>query len=516
MATASSETVIKQSYVGGHSLYGRTQIFSSEAEITSQNIVSVLDEAFKVHEKNRRDINFLYDYYRGKQPISDRTADARGIANNMVVNHANEIVSFKVGYRCGNPMQYTPFNSSEDIPEKIEKLNKYMIYEGKASKDIEMAEWQEICGTSYYICLPDENVKADDKAETVEDEAPFEIEVLNPRNAFVIYSNRIGKKPLAGVTYWKKGEWTGEDSASGGNMGDFVFAVYTDKEYFEITDSKVSKRDVNNLGMIPIIEFPNNSARLGSFEVVIDLLDALSKTESCRLDGLEGFVQSFIKFINCDINEEEYETFLQMGAIKVSSHEGKNADVDLISKELSQTQSQNLVDDIYDRVLTITGLPNRNGGLSTSDTGSAVMMRDGWSNAETKAKYATTLWEKSERELLKVVCHILSDKNFVDLLVSDISMVFPRMNYENVQGKVQALVQMLDNPWIHPTDAYAHSGLFTDPNTASQNGIKWHEEQEAKYSIEDNPDADENKDKTVSEAISDVPGSGQTDSEDTE
>jgi hypothetical protein len=90
------------------------------------------------------------------------------------------------------------------------------------------------------------------------------------------------------------------------------------------------------------------------------------------------------------------------------------------------------------------------------------------------------------------------------------------MNYENVQGKVQALVQMLDNPWIHPTDAYAHSGLFTDPNTASQNGIKWHEEQEAKYSIEDNPDADENKDKTVSEAISDVPGSGQTDSEDTE
>lgn len=506
MATSSSITEIKTSYVGGHALYGRRQIFTSEVEITSQNLVSVIDEAFKVHETNRREMQFLYDYYKGKQPINDRTEGARpGIMNNMVVNHANEIVSFKVGYRTGNPLQYTALKADEGVPAKIEILNKFMSYEDKDSKDIELAEWQEIVGTGYYLCLPDENVQADAKTPIEEDEAPFEIEVLNPRSTFVVYSAGINKRPLAGVTYWKNGTYTGEESTSGGNMGDYIFAVYTDTEYFEITNSNISRRDVNPLGIIPIIEFPNNTARLGSFEIVIDLLDALSKTESCRLDGLEGFVESFIKFVNCDIDEDEYKNFLAMGAIKVSSHEGKNADVDLISKELSQTQSQNLVDDIYDRVLTITGLPNRNGGLSTSDTGSAVMMRDGWSNAETKAKYSTTLWKRAERNLLKVVCKILRDKNFADIMVSDIDIKFPRWNYENVQGKVQALVQMLDNPWIHPKDAYAHSGLFTDPETSSENGIKWHEELESKYEVNDVGDEDKY-----------VPGSGQTTDEDTE
>lgn len=31
-------------------------------------------------------------------------------------------------------------------------------------------------------------------------------------------------------------------------------------------------------------------------------------------------------------------------------------------------------------------MPNRNGNASTSDTGSAVIMRDGWSDAEARAK----------------------------------------------------------------------------------------------------------------------------------
>ena len=60
----------------------------------------------------------------------------------------------------------------------------------------------------------------------------------------------------------------------------------------------------------------------------------------------------------------------EMGASKVKSTDGTNADVDEVATELNQTQSQTLKDDFYNAVLTICGMPNRNGGSSTSDTGS--------------------------------------------------------------------------------------------------------------------------------------------------
>ena len=43
-----------------------------------------------------------------------------------------------------------------------------------------------------------------------------------------------------------------------------------------------------------------------------------------------------------------------------------------IASELNQTNTQTIVDDLEDAYLTICGMPNRNGGSSTSDTGQAV------------------------------------------------------------------------------------------------------------------------------------------------
>lgn len=510
MSTSSSETKNTITPLISHMLFGRRKIYTSATEITASNVIEIVEKAYQVHLQNQAEIKYLYDYYKGKQPIIDRIKEIRPeICNNIVVNRANEIVSFKVGYQCGIPMQYTAAKADETLPAKIEELNNLMSYENKAMKDKELVEWQMICGTGYRI------VTVDPTVSTEEDEAPFSISTLRPTETFVVYSDKIGEKPMCAVTYWVDDKYTGE--LNGNGLQGYVFAVYTADSYYEIkgnaltllNDNKTSKP--NTLKVIPIIEYPANNARLGAFEIVIDLLDALSKIESNRLDGLEGFVQAFIKFINCDIDRKEYEEFLALGAIKVSSREGKNADVDLVSKELSQTQAQVEVDDIYDTILTICGMPNRNGGSSTSDTGTAVQLRDGWSSAEARAKDSELMFEASERELLKVVLKILRDKSILDLKVSDIQMVFPRRNYENVQGKAQTLTTLLSSSYVHPKDAYAASGLFTDPETASENGLKWYEEQEKKYSITDLGEEDKQVSKDDDNVEDDdVSGSGQT------
>lgn len=503
MSESSSKTEHTTTPIIEHMLFGRRKIFTSVKEITSDNVVEVIGKAYQTHLLNQSEIKYLYDYYKGRQPILDRVKEIRPeICNNIVVNRANEIVSFKVGYQCGIPMQYTANKAVEGLPNKIEQLNSLMSYENKALKDKELVEWQMICGTAYRIVTPDKITNAE------EDEAPFSISTLRPTETFVVYSDKIGEKPMAAVTYWVDEEYTGE--LNGNGLQGYVFAVYTKESYYEIKggalsllgDSKTSS--ANTLKMIPIIEYPANNARLGSFEIVLDLLDALSRVESNRLDGLENFVQAFLKFVNCDIDEAEYKKFLELGAIKVSSREGKNADVDLVSKELSQTQAQVEVDDIYDTILTICGMPNRNGGSSTSDTGAAVQLRDGWSSAEARAKESELMFEASERELLKVVLKILRDKSVLDLKVSDIQMVFPRRNYENVQGKVQALTTLLNSSKVHPKDAYAASGLFTDPETAYENGMEFYEQELKRYEdhITKNADNEDEED--------DVSGSGQT------
>ena len=459
-------------------MFGRIVIKSDAVEITDENILDELRDAMNDHIINRSKIEYLWKYYRGNQPILGRKKKIRPeICNKIVENRANEIVSFKVGYLCGEPIQYVGRNSNEGVSKAISELNEMMFSENKPSQDREIVEWMMICGTAYRLVLPDD-VKN-------EDDAPFEMYTLDPRDSFIVRSNSIGNKPLFGVKYCtdKKGIDT--------------FSVYTKNHYWLIRDNKIVESRDHALGMIPIFEYPANNARLGVFEIVLPLLDALNNITSNRMDGIEQFIQAFIKFINCDIDEEKFAALKEMGAIRVKSTDGAKADVDIVSQELNQGQTQITKDDLYQSILTICGMPNRNGGSSTSDTGAAVIMRDGWTDAEARAKDSELMFKKSEQEVLKLILRILRDTDGLDkevynLRLRDIDMKFTRRNYDNIQSKAQVLVSMLQNNKIHPRLAFTSSGLFSDPENAYQLSMKYAEEQSKKV-ITKQDDNDPNK-----------------------
>ena len=431
-------------------LFGRRVIYTEVKEINRGNVIDVLQKALVTHLQNQSEIDYLYRYYRGDQPILYRVKEVRPEINNMVVeNRANEIVSFKTGYLVGEPVQYVSRGEDKAIADEVRRLNDYMLSEGKKAKDNGLVEWMHICGTSY------RQVATDGMADVEEDEAPFEIFTLDPRYAFVVYSVGLGNKPMMGVRYVKK-----ED-------GTLVFSCWTENQYFEVFNTWSVVHQEDQILGIPIIEYPANNARLGAFEIVIPLLDAINMTESNRVDGVEQFIQALILFHNVDIDKDKFQALKEMGGIRFRDIDSTlKAEITYLNSELNQAQTQTLVDSMYETVLTICGMPNRNGGTSTSDTGAAVILRDGWSAAEARAKAMEPIFEESERSFLKLVLRICRDMGNLSLKLSGVEIRFTRMYHENMGQKVNVLDQMLGNEMLAPELAFITSGVFPDPQLA--------------------------------------------------
>lgn len=434
-------------------LQGRREILSPAERITRGNLVFELGRALGVHAANAAEIDYLWKYMRGQQPILSRKKKVRPeICNKIVENHASEIAQFTSGYFLGEPLTYVRRGTREGSGDEIGQLNSYMSFEDKASHDKDLSMWMAVCGIGYRMVIPQSGAAEEDF------DAPFAIDTPDPRTTFVVYNSGFGHRPLMAVRQvWRTMGSTDEDN------GDFVCCGYTETDYFEVHNGSILRFEPHSLGSIPIIEYRLNMSRMGSFEPAIPLLNAINSIQSNRCDGLEQFVQSFLKFKNCEIDEEGIKKLREMGAIAVKTVSGIDGDVTIVSDELDQVQTQSLVDYLYDQVLTICGMPTTTkGGASTSDTGAAVFLRDGWSQCEARARDTELLFKKSEKLFLRIVLRILRTVTDFSLSLAEVECKFTRRQHDGLQTKTQALLAMLQ-AGLHPQVCIATSGLFNDP-----------------------------------------------------
>ena len=177
----------------GRNLFGRRVIYTSEKAITAQNVCDVVEQAYITHLINRDEIQYLWDYYKGNQPVLYRTREIRDeLTQRICENRANSIVSFKVGYLVGKPIQYVSSVSGDSVSQNIGVLNDKMRIIGKHTKDKELIEWTQIGGLGYrYV------VQNNDRFIR----SPFNLYTLDPRNTFVIRANDYTQRVLAAVNY---------------------------------------------------------------------------------------------------------------------------------------------------------------------------------------------------------------------------------------------------------------------------------------------------------------------------
>ena len=432
--------------------YGRKIAYADVEEINENNVISVVGSCIGVFNWNKPIFKYLWDYKNGDQPIRYRQKTVRDDVNNPIVeNHAWEIVRFKNGQTNGEPIQCVSTRKEEKINKGVDLFNDYCKVAGKHAKDISSGEWTSATGTGF---------KAVQRRRGKE--IPFAIVVPTPINTFIIYS-RYTEEPLLAVQELKD------------ENGELYKLCFSETHEYRIKDGKLMTLEINEDGLevksrlhafggIPIVEYPNNQDRLSDIEIVIDLLDAINNMQSNRMDAIEQFVQSWMKFVNCEIDEEKFKKMKMMGALVVKSNNAENkADVDVITQELNQTEAQVAKDDLWNNALTISAIPNKQGNTG-GDTQGAVELRNGWDFSKQSAKLKDPYTIVAEKRLNAILLNIIRQEkgpNECPFGIMDYDVQISHSPTDNMQVKTQVL-QMLLSSGIHPLVAVKTCGLWTD------------------------------------------------------
>lgn len=439
--------------------FGRRRILTSQKIVTVDNIREVLSGAMQTHLANREDIVYLYRYERGYQPILRREKNVREDINIKVVeNTASEIVAFKLGWVFGNRISLAQRALSDDISGVDEKtdstaisaLNQMFDELGKEALDQKLARDFIITGVGYRMVLANE---PKDNGT-----APFRIIPLDPRDTFVVEYAGVEHTPVLGVSYWVDPDTDVYHYTC--YTDDYVFVGDGNAFGFGMGDISVSK---NGVGVMPIVGYYNSYDRMGAFERVIPLMDAENICASDRINSIAQLVQAFLWIHNAELPDGWREMLKASGILSTASAEGLGEPkLQYLVAALDQAGAQTVADHNYDRILQIAGVPGREATSGGSDTGQAVMLRNGWQVAETAARASEQIFCESERQFLRIVLHIVETMTPHKIRLGDLDIKFSRNQTDNLLTRVQALSELI-NTGVDPLHSLKLVSLFPDP-----------------------------------------------------
>lgn len=431
--------------------YGLKVAYTDVEQITADNVVNVVGNTIGIFYRNRRIAEYLWRYKNGDQPVLYRTKTIRNDVNYATVeNRAWEIVRFKNGQTNGEPIFCVSLVDNEKKNNAVDKFNNYCRAAHKHARDISSGEWTSTVGTGYKAVQ-----------RKMGKRIPFGITVPTPLNTYIIYQ-RGTEEPMLSVQMLKD-----ED----GN--DYKLCYSATHEYKIQNGNLMIVKDHNGndvvekvhaFGGIPIVEYPNNQDRISDIALVWGLLDDINEMQSDRMDSIAQFVQSWVKFVNVDIDEEVWKKLKMEGALVVKSNNSENkADVDIMSQELNQSQSQIAKEDLWNSALSILAIPNKQGNTG-GDTQGAVELRNGWDFSKQAARLKDPYIIEAEMRLDMLILNIIHQE--ISNSECDIEeMEFePHINHspqDNMQVKAQVFV-MLVQAGIHPLIAIKVCGLWGD------------------------------------------------------
>lgn len=441
-----------------------------------------LSSCVSENEKNKEEIEYLRDIYKGKQKIFEKTRLNEETQNNnkIVVNHHFRQVEFKKGFTVGNAIDYS-FAAETKDSEELSYFKKYLKDQNKAEKDIDKYEDLYVCGMALQFIIPTRRKDVD-----LEKESPYELYNVELGEAFVVYSNDVSKTPLFNVYISKEvdDEWKEKNVYEVYliNKNDEYCYLYkydnTKRRYtsgnIEIEEHSVGERQPYKF--LPLIEYSLNKNRIGVVELVISIGEALNILQSNQMDDVVDFVNAYIVFENADPklildNIEEYKK--KRTLVVKSTNIKMPAKVNILKQSLSHTEINDYFKLLLQEMYDITATPQTSGNVTSGgDTGEARLLGNGWESAQNQAKVDTLYVSQYERETIKKMLYICYEKEtcpIKDLNANDIEIKYSINMSNNILTKTQAL-QNLNGMNMPKEEALQIVGITSDTHGLAE---KW-------------------------------------------
>lgn len=330
--------------------------------------------------------------------------------NKVVVNYCYNIVQNYRGYLTGIDIAYS---SDKDIDQVFEVLN----YNDVKQEDSNYLQDALVYGCAYEIAYIDEWGK-------------HRFKTLDPKNVIPIYDDTLDQDLVYCIRFW---------SNKIADKDFYIVEVYSKSEIKTYKSDmgfqtfELIKEEPHYFGMVPITVFELNNDRASIFDQIMTLQDAYNKLLSAEVDDFESFADAYLVLKGMmGTDPEDLADMKRNRAMSIDS----DADVSYLTKDISDTQIQNMLNNINDNIHKIANSPDFNDDKFMAQTG--IAMRFKLVQFENASSAIEAEMRKALQRRIELICAIGNIKGD-NLSFDDVKITFTRNLPTNLTETAQVV-----------------------------------------------------------------------------
>ena len=222
----------------------------------------------------------------------------------------------------------------------------------------------------------------------------------------------------------------------------YYVEVYSERETITyLSDNSFTSFQVldyvpNFYSMVPITVFNLNDEKESIFDKVMTLQDAYNKLLSSEVDDFEAFVMAYLVLQGIDDVDPEQLHLMRTNRV-LQLPEGATAN--FLTKNIADTQIQNLLDNVRDTIREVAACPNFND--QNFGTSSGVAIRYKLINFENRAGQIEKQMTLALQRRIELICGMATLSLGEDMW-RDIQIIFTRnlpIDYQDLASMVNQL-----------------------------------------------------------------------------
>ena len=331
-------------------------------------------------------------------------------ANKVVVNYCYNIVQNYRGYLTGIDIAYS---SDKDIDQVFEVLN----YNDVKQEDSNYLQDALVYGCAYEIAYIDEWGK-------------HRFKTLDPKNVIPIYDDTLDQDLVYCIRFW---------SNKIADKDFYIVEVYSKSEIKTYKSDmgfqtfELVKEEPHYFGMVPITVFELNNDRVSIFDQIMTLQDAYNKLLSAEVDDFESFADAYLVLKGMmGTDPADLADMKRNRALLLDN----DAEASYLTKNISDTQIQNMLNNINDNIHKIANSPDFNSDKFMAQTG--IAMRFKLVQFENASSAIEAEMRKALQRRIELICAIGNIKGD-NLSFDDVKITFTRNLPTNLTETAQVV-----------------------------------------------------------------------------